>query len=475
MKESTRLIKNTGIIAVGGMATKLVQFLLLPLYTSVLSTDEYGVVDYINTIVLFLMPVVSLLMDEALFRFLIDCKTSEERSEVVTSSCLVLLFGSFLFSILMILIWSIFRPENIIWVIALVLTGTMLQMTSAILRGFGETSAYALMNFVASILTVLLNIIFIVLFHLGVFGMFASSAISQGVTSCIFLIKKRVWRYLDFSITGTTSVRSLIKYSIPLIPNKVSWTIMNMIDRLIIMNVLGAGPAGIYAVAYKFPNVMDTVYSFFYQSWKESSARALNSNEDVSYFYNSVYRALRYFMASVVLVMTAFMPLIYNLLIEGSYKEGMLYVPILLMATYYSNISGYYGGIFTAHRDTGIMGTTTIVSAVLCLVLCILLIPSIGLWGASLATLIATFTVNEYRLAKVTRHVRLGHDYLGRVVALLIFGIVLFFYYSYVVIGNILFCLFGILVSVFYSLIVNRQLFTRVVFYLLRKLNQHVK
>ena len=50
------------------MATKLVSFLLLPLYTSVLSTGDYGTVDYINTIALFCVPAVSLLMDEALFR-----------------------------------------------------------------------------------------------------------------------------------------------------------------------------------------------------------------------------------------------------------------------------------------------------------------------------------------------------------------------------------------------------------------------
>lgn len=92
MGETRRLIKNTGIIAVGGMATKLVSFLLLPLYTSVLSTGDYGTVDYINTIALFCVPAVSLLMDEALFRFLIDCRTDGDRSKAVTrvlrcSSC----------------------------------------------------------------------------------------------------------------------------------------------------------------------------------------------------------------------------------------------------------------------------------------------------------------------------------------------------------------------------------------------------
>ena len=104
------------------------------------------------------------------------------------------------------------------------------------------------------------------------------------------------------------------------------------------------------------------------------------------------------------------MPLVYGILIKGSFDEGILYVPILLLATYFSNMSGFYGGVFTAHKDTGIMGTTTVVSAVLCVALCFVLIPQFGLYGASVATIAATFTVNEYRRIKVAKYVRLRED-----------------------------------------------------------------
>lgn len=74
MDEQRRLIKNTGIIALGNMSTKLVSFFLLPLYTSILSTAEYGTVDYVISISTFCVPFISMLMDESMFRFLIDCK-----------------------------------------------------------------------------------------------------------------------------------------------------------------------------------------------------------------------------------------------------------------------------------------------------------------------------------------------------------------------------------------------------------------
>ena len=410
MGEARRLIKNTGIIAVGGMATKLVQFLLLPLYTTVLAPAEYGAVDYLNTIALFCVPVASLLMDEALFRFLIDCKTEEDRRRAVTATIGVLAVGCVLFAVLMGVLELVFHPESFWWIVALVYAGVLLQVVSALLRGFGDTTGYALANFLASAIMIVLNVLFIAVLRWGVSGMLAATVIAQGGVALVFAARKRVWRFVDLRAIDRAFMGRLIRYSVPLIPNKVSWTIMNMLDRLVIMMAIGPAAAGLYAVAYKFPNVMDQIYGFFYQSWKESSARALNSNEDEVSFYNRIYRALRRLMMSVVLGMTALMPFIYDLLIDWQYHEGILYVPILLLATYLSNISGFYGGIFTAHKDTRIMGTTTIVSALACLVLNLLLIPRFGLYGASFATIAAMFMVNEYRRVKVRAYARLSED-----------------------------------------------------------------
>ena len=436
MSEAKRLIKNTGIIAVGGMATKLVSFFLLPLYTSVLTTAEYGTVDYLSTIAVFCVPAISLLMDEAMFRFLIDCKDEKDRARVVTSSCAVLGAGCLTFALIAFVLWLLFAPENMGWIVALVVVQSLLTMASALLRGFGDTVSYSAMNFAASALAVVLNVLFIAVLRLGVVGMLSASVIATGGVAIVFLVKERLWRYLDVSAYSNAEAKALLKYSLPLIPNKVSWTIMNMLDRLIIMNTIGSDAAGVYAVSYKFPNVMDQVYGFFYQSWKESSARAKESDEDEVVFYNAVYKSLKRFMMAVVLGMTALMPLVYGVLIKGSFGEGMLYVPILLLATYFSNISGFYGGIFTAHKDTGIMGTTTMVSAALCAVLCLLLIPVWGLYGASAATIAATFVANEYRRVKVAGYVVLEENLVEKLLA--IGSIVLTFgaFYAYCYTGS---------------------------------------
>lgn len=461
MGEARRLIKNTGIIAVGGMATKLVQFLLLPLYTSVLPPTEYGAVDYLNTIALFCVPVASLLMDEALFRFLIDCETEEDRRRAVTATVGVLALGCVLFAALMGVLELVFHPDSFWWIVGLVYAGTMLQMVSALLRGFGDTMGYSLANFLASAVMIVLNVLFIAVCRWGVEGMLSATVIAQGGVALVFAVRERVWRYVDLSLIDRAYMGRLIRYAVPLVPNKVSWTIMNMLDRLVIMVTLGPGAAGLYAVAYKFPNVMDQVYGFFYQSWKESSARSLNAEGDEVDFYDAIYRMLRRFMMSVVLGMTALMPLVYDLMIDWQYHEGILYVPILLLATFFSNISGFYGGIFTAHKDTKIMGTTTIVSALLCLVLNLVLIPSIGLYGASVATLASMFVVNEYRRVKVRAYARLTEDRREQALTLLCFALVFGLFYVQAYVGGWWPLVGSIIVAAAFFVCANWTLMTR--------------
>lgn len=233
---------------------------------------------------------------------------------------------------------------------------------------------------------------------------------------------------------------------------------MNLADRLVIMTVLGASAAGVYAIAYKLPNFMDTINGFFYQSWRESSARVLRSGEDAGVLYNAVYKAYRRFAMGVVLIMVAFTPAVYALLINPSYVEGMRYVPALLLSMYFSNMSGFYGGVFTAHRDTGIMGTTSIVSAVICLALCFVLIPVCGLWGATAATLIATIAVYEYRRVKTRRYAALDENRKEQVATAAALVMVFSFFYVYVITGSWLSVAAMLAVSLAYFALMNRTM-----------------
>lgn len=453
MKESKRLIKNTGIIAIGNMSTKLVSFLLLPLYTSILSLTEYGIVDYIVSVSTFCVPFISVLMDESMFRFLIDCKTEKERTKIISVSMLIIAVGGIIFLIVAVPILWIIKYQYAVYVVLYVLSAVLSTMMSALLRGIGRTDYYAVFNFLTSLLKILFNVLFIAVLYWGVKGMLLASILAQLCVPLMYIYKLKIWKYISFDGVNKQLAEEMIRYSVPLIPNKISWLIINLSDRIIIMNVLGSSASGLYAVSYKFPNLMDTVYGFFYQSWKESSARVMGERSQDE-FYNMIYRYLKDFMYSVVLIMTAFMPLVFHVMIDEAYFEGILLVPILLLGTYFANISGFYGGIFTAYKDTKIMGTTTIAAAMINIIVNLILIYNLGLYAAALSTLVANFAVYIYRKNKVKKYVRLYENKTNQIMSLLVTLLVMVFFYA----EGELFLVVNCCISVIYAIIANKKL-----------------
>ena len=83
MHERLKLLKNTIIVAIGKFSTQILTFFLLPIYTAVLSTSEYGEYDLILTLVTFFTPIITLSLDEAVFRFLIDAKSKRKKKYII--------------------------------------------------------------------------------------------------------------------------------------------------------------------------------------------------------------------------------------------------------------------------------------------------------------------------------------------------------------------------------------------------------
>lgn len=446
MKEAHRLIKNTGLIALGNLSTKLVSFFLLPLYTALLTTNEYGTVDYIISISTFCVPFATMLMDESMFRYLIDAKTDSERKSIISIAVKITFIGILVISLICLILFIFIKKTMILIFLMYLISSVTTTLFSAFLRGIGRTDWYALYNCVTGILNVTLNVLLIAVFRFGVYGMLFAFIIAQIVVATFTAFKIKVWRFIDIKSSGR--FKEMLRYSLPMIPNSISWSIINLSDRIIIMNFIGASASGLYAVAYKFPTLMDTVYGFFYQSWKESSARVL-SKKNSDQFFQQIFVYLINFLLSVVFLMTAFMPLIFKIIINDRYYDAIYCVPILLLATFFSNLSGFFGGIFTAHKNTWILGTTTVWSAIINLILNIILIKSMGIYAAAVATLLSNLFTYIYRRSKIKNMVKLKYS-ASMVCVNIIFGIIiLMLFMMQNTFSTIISCLIAVLYSIF--------------------------
>lgn len=457
MNEKKRLIRNTGLIAVGNISTKLISFFLLPLYTSILTTAQYGTVDYIISISTFCVPFVTVLMDESMFRFLIDADDQESRENIISVALIISGIGGILISLFCIILFIVLQNSLILAFLCYILSSVIATLFSALLRGIGKTDWFVLYNFVTGVVTVLLNVVFIAILRWGVYGMLFSFVFAQIFVSFLTAIKIRIWKEVSFHSVKRGRVTEMLRYSVPMIPNSISWSVVNLSDRLVIMNILGASASGLYAVAYKFPTLMDTMYGFFYQSWKESSARALKVGDEQQFFKN-VYIYLIDSLFAILILMTAFMPLVFHFMVNISYHSALVYVPILLTATFCSDLSGFFGGIFTAHKNTWILGTTTIWAAIINLALNLLLIKSLGIYAAAFATLLSSYFIFQYRREKVKRMVQLSYPSKRLLLNVFAFSVILILFYKQAIWSIFVGCMLAIVYSVFLNYRVIRAI-----------------
>lgn len=437
MNQKKQLFKNTIIIAIGKLGTQIISFFLLSLYTSKLEPGEYGTYDFLTTLSALLIPIITLLMEESMFRFLIDAETEKEKRKVITATVLYTIFGITVFGILAGIVMLILKYEYGLLFILLVISTILIGLSNCLARGNGKIKLYSISNFILGALTIILNIVFIVPLNMGVKGLLLSNVVANLFTAFLMFAKLKLKKYVRKKDISRKTLREMIKYSIPLVPNNISWIIIGVSDRLMLTWIAGSAANGIYSIANKFPYVIYTCYGFFSTAWKESAARILKEENKKAY-YNSIYKDIKVFLKAVILGLIAIMPFAFGFFVDASYNEAYVYIPILAISIYFTNMSNFYGGIFTAYKDTKIMGSTTLWSAVLNIVLNLIFIPKFGIYAAAFSTLLSNWIVYVYRRIKLKKYIKLKEKF-NILYWLLLAGTIVAYYINNTIINVVVF------------------------------------
>ena len=455
MKEKRELVKNTIIISIGKFSTKLISFLLLPLYTAILLPAEKGEVDLLNRISMFLMPLITLQMEEALFRFLIETKSKSDKKEIFSNVVLFSFISSIIWSIIIYIVGNLLNYQYTTWLIIYSLASFVYAVCEGFLRGEGRLKAYSILAFINSIINIGLNILFLVVLKTGLEGMFLAYIIATFLTGFAGLIYIKSYKFVNFKF-NKTKLKAMFSYALPLVPTTISWSIISITDGIMIKTNLGAAMNGIYATSLTFPTILNTLYSFFNISWRESASKMVN-NKNKDEFYISVYMTLKRLMLGGLLLIIGFLPLIFNIMVNKNYNESYLYIPFILISVYFSSLASFSSGIFSAYKDTKILATTTYVVALINLIINFLLINKIGLFAPILGTLLSYMIVWIYRNYKLRKYLTLPLDnyFIWNIIVV---SIVMATYYS----RNIILYIVGLLVAISYSYMTNRSLVKRV-------------
>ena len=454
MNKNKELVKNTIIIFIGKFCTQFITLLLLPLYTHFLSTEDYGYIDLIQTYLTFFIPLILLKIDAGIFRFLIDArKSEEEKNKIITNGIFIMFVELIISTILFAVAVKIFSIKYSILIVMNLISLSVLTFLLQIVRGIGKNKQYSFSSIIAAIVTIVLNLIFLVGFHKNGKYVLIASLISNIICTIYLLIVNKILKNVKIKYIDKKLIKDLLKYSIPMIPNELSWWIVHVSDRTIISYALGVAANGIYSVSCKFSNILSSIFNIFNLSWQESAALHINDTDKDEFFSNVINKVFNLFICFCIGIL-ACLPFVFELLIKDSYREAYKYVPILLLANIFSVLIGLIGSIYVAKKMTKEVAKTTMIAAIINLTIDIALIKVIGIYAAAISTLVSYMLLAIYRYIDVQKYVKVKIPIKNIVVNSIIFILVVVLYLY----NNIALNVINLLLCILYAIIINKEL-----------------
>ena len=414
------LAKDTGLFAISSFGSKILLFLLTPLYTGILSTAQYGIADLLSTTVLFAYPLLTLSVSEAALRFAMEKNTSARAvfdiTMLFTALSFVLVFILKPFAVMIdvsldeywLYFWLIFCLNNIH------------TAFSNFIKGKGHTQLFAVSGIVQTVSVIIADILFLVVFDLGIKGYLWGIIAGYAVSVSVMFFGGRLYSlFFPFSIDKAL-MKDMLRYCIPVIPTTIAWAVNTGIDKYMIIGMVGMSDNGVYSIAHKIPGILTAVMGIFISAW-QLSAISNHGEEDESRFQTDIYRVFSLTgLLGCFLLITVNRPLSY-ILFAKEFHTAWMYVPFLIVSAYFASLSGFLASAFRASKQTGGLFVSVMSGAVLNVILNLVLISAAGTIGAAAATALSFFTVWLIRMITVQKILPIKTDKIRTAVSYTLF------------------------------------------------------
>ena len=409
MDKYKKLATNTLIFAIGTFSSKVLSFLLMPFVTRMLKTGDYGSADLIQQTANVLIPIVFLQINSAALRFALDKEAN--KADVFTVGIRTTIKGFFVFllfayPISLIKINDFHLGDYIILIYVFVLVSGTRQLCQQFVRGCGHVKTFAIDGIIATATTLLFNVVFLGPLHWGVTGYVVAIIASDACSIIFFFVSQKLWRFVKIKGVDRTLSRSMLKYSVPLMPTIILWWIINVSDRYMVTYFIDSSANGLYTAASKIPNFVIMFSSIFIDAWQLSAVDEYN-NEDTANFFTKIFRIYSGGIFAIASALIIFCQLLTKILVAKNYYDSWEFVPVLVMATSMSCLVNFLASVYMAEKKSVMAMVTALTGAVANVVLNLILIPRMGAIGAAVATVISFIVVFVTRGMNTRRYIKI--------------------------------------------------------------------
>ena len=381
----SRFVKNMGYYFVGTFSTKLLQLLFIPLYTKYLSTAELGEFSVITVTVALCLPLLFQSIWEGSFRFAIEAK---DGAREVLATCSKYCIAAMLFySAFYVVSLFIFDLKYAGYILIYAIGQIIAQYWQFSARALKENALYSYSSVLNSVVTIALNFLLLIWFNKGVESLLIANTV--GTLLMVALLEWRLKLFKDvFKFQFNYKLLlNVLKYSVPLAINSISWWLFSSSNNYIITAFLGLEETGLYNMAIKFGSILTTITSIITLAWNEEAFRSFEE-EDQYIQFNKVLNLLIRSLLSLTIILIPFTYIAYHFFVFGEFKQSVGLITPIYLGAVFNAFACHLGSIFLARKESGNMFYTTLVGGITALVFSLLLVNVIGVIGACIASFI---------------------------------------------------------------------------------------
>lgn len=390
----SNLAKNIGVYALGNALNGAIPFLLLPVLTTYLSKESYGILANLELILGLCMPLIGLNTGTALGRYFFDLDR-DKYSAMVFNYMVLLITVSAIASVSLLAFDSYIAqhleiPPHTLWVVIIIaFCKQVLETRLTIYRVQQKPVGFSLLRILSTAFDLSLSIVLVVLINQSWEGRFYAQLMAYAAFAVvsIFLLIKHGWIRLEYS---KKQLKQIVHFGVPLIPHAFGGVLLAFGDRWIITQELGISETGIYFVGYQVGMVMSLIQTSFNQAWSPWFYKQLTT--PVAGIKTKIVK-ITYLYSIGLLILAGLLyllvPAIFKYFIGSSFSHAEAVVGWVLLGYAFNGVYKMMVNYLLFLKKTTIIGVLTIFTAGLNIALNFWLIPDRGIIGAAQATLIA--------------------------------------------------------------------------------------
>ncbi|MDY0404728.1 oligosaccharide flippase family protein [Virgibacillus sp. 179-BFC.A HS] len=405
--ETRKLVNDTMLYGIANFGSGILTFLMLPLYTYYFTATEFGYWDVMVTTATLFSPFVTFELVSAVYRWLLVEEDTRRHQVLITTGLFRIICNLILLDMVAIIVFS-FVSIPYGWLalayLHVIIATSFLQQCA---RGLHRNKLFAGMGIMQTILSLVAILFLMFALHLRVEAFFYANIFAGCCVAAFAWWKLRFHQYIALQAYSKQTLKAFLIYAIPIIPGAASWWLMTMSDRYFITGFLGLEANGIYALANKIPAILLMVNTVFALAWKDHAILAFQTKEKNAY-YTAVFKHFFRLMATAFICIVLFSKPILALAVSDTFYVSWKYVGILLLGTVFHAFALFWAAGYHGAKKTTVILTTSIIGAMINILLNLLFIRPFGLYAVTASTVAAFLATWIIRVRKANAYFQIS-------------------------------------------------------------------